>query len=202
MSKLDDSLAARGLVNPVAVVNESEDRLRVLQPESRAAFAALCAQRIMDSHLRLPSSEQQAFTLSWAPVLQEIWAGLGDPNNRSAKAIVESHLNAFYDGPFNHDLGEEGPHDADEDAAAASIYAAEAFCHADVQSARWAASLLIDSTDKLVLAERAGLPPSTLDELAHPLQQQVACGLLQALQLLEGQPWTSDLIPRLRASFE
>jgi hypothetical protein len=202
MSKLDDSLEARGLLNPVTVVNESEDRLRVLQPESRAAFAVLCAQRVMDSHLRLPASEQQPFTLSWAPALKEIWNGLSDPNNLSAKAIVESHLNAFYEGPFNHDLGEDGPHDADEDAAAASIYAAETFCHDDVQSARWAASRLIDSTDKSVLATRAGLPSSTLEEFAHPFQQQVARGLLKALHLLESQPWSPDLIPTLRTSFD
>lgn len=128
MSKLDDSLAAKGLLNPVTVVNESEDRLRVLRRESRAAFAVLCAQQVMDSHLRLPASEQQPFRLSWAPALEEIWTGLGDPNNLSAKAIVESHLKAFYEGPFNHDLGEDGPHDADEAAASASIYAAETFC--------------------------------------------------------------------------
>jgi hypothetical protein len=202
MSELDDLLAARGLLNPLAVVNESEERLRPLQTESRAAFAVLCAQRVMDSHLLLPSSEQRAFTLSWIPVLQEIWAGLGDPNNLSAKQTVERHLKAFYEGPFNHDLGEDGPHDADEDAAAASIYAAEAFCHEDLQSAKWAASRIIDSTDKLVLAERAGLPQSMLDELAHPLDQKVARGLLKALHLLEGQPWSSDLIPSLRALFD
>lgn len=202
MSKLDDSLAARGLLNPVDVVNQSEDRLRRLQPESRAAFAVLCAQRVMDSHLRLPASEQQSFTLSWAPVLQEIWAGLCNPNNISAKATVASHLSALYDGPFNRDLGEGGPHDADEDAAAASIYAAQTYCHDDLQSAKWAASRVIDSIDKSVLAERAGLPQNTLEEFAHPLHQQAARGLLNAIALLETRPWAPDLIPELRASFE
>ncbi len=202
MSRLGDSLAARGYLNPVAVVNESEDRLRALQPEARAAFAVLCAQRVMDSHLRLPSSEQQPFTLSWAPVLREIWAGLGDPKNLSARARVESHLKSFYEGPFHHDPGGDGPHGADEDAAAASIYAAETFCRDEVQPARWAASRLIDATGRLVLAERAGLARSTWEEFAHPLQQRVAHGLLKALRLLESQPWTPDLIPKLRASFE
>jgi hypothetical protein len=174
----------------------------MLQPEARAAFAVLCAQHIMDSHLRAPSSEQQLFTLSWVPVLDEIWAGLSDPNNSTAKAAVESHLKTFYEGPFNHNLGEDGPHDADEDATAGSIYAAETFCYDDVQSARWAASRLIDSTDKSVLAARAGLPQSTLEEFAHPLHQRVARGILTALHLLESQPWTPDLIPKLRASFK
>jgi hypothetical protein len=202
MANLDDLLAARGLRNPVRVVSESENRLQGLQPESRAAFAVLCAQRIMDVHLRLPPSEQQPFTLSWVPVLEAIWAALNDPNNSSAKATVESHLNAFYKGPFNHDLGEKGPRDADEDAAAGSIYAAQAFCHGDVKSARWAASRLIDATEKSVLLARSGLPQSALEEFAHPLYQLEARGLIKTLDLLESQPWTPHMIAKLRTSFE
>src|ERR1700733_1698857 len=114
MPTLDELIAARGLLKPVAIVNESEQRLRRLAPEARAAFAVLCAQRLMDAHLRLPRSEQQTFTLSWIPVLDQIWSGLGDPDNASAKAIVKSHLDAFYAGPYNHNLGPDGPPDADE----------------------------------------------------------------------------------------
>jgi hypothetical protein len=44
------------------------------------------------------------------------------------KTNVERHLNAFYGGPFNHNLGGDGPDDADDDAAEGSIYAAQAFC--------------------------------------------------------------------------
>jgi len=76
MPYLDDALAGRGLLSPVAVVAQSEGRLQRLQPEARAAFALLCAQQLMDAHLLRPPSEQRPFTLSWAPVLQQIWAGL------------------------------------------------------------------------------------------------------------------------------
>jgi len=79
MGYRDDELAARGLLNPVTVVDQSEARLERLQPEARAAFATLCAQRLMDAHLRLPSSEQRPFTLSWVPILQMIWTGLEEP---------------------------------------------------------------------------------------------------------------------------
>jgi hypothetical protein len=202
MANLDDSLAARGLLNPVTVVDQAEHRLQGLRPEARTAFAVLCAQRLMDAHLLLPPSEQRPFTLSWAPVLQEIWAGLSNPNDLSGKAVVEGHLNAFYESPFNHDLREDGPDDADDDAAAGSIYAAQAFCRGDVKPARWAASRLIDSTDKPVQKARAGLPRDTLEEFAHPLSQCEARGLLRALDLLESQPWSPDVIPKLRASFD
>jgi SRSO17 transposase len=43
-------------------------------------------------------------------------------------------LHAFYEGPFNHNLGQDGPPDADDDAAACSIYAAQVFCRGDAKS--------------------------------------------------------------------
>jgi hypothetical protein len=202
MSYLDDALAGRGLLNPVAVVAESEGRLQRLQPEARAAFALLCAQRLMDAHLRLPPSEQRPFTVSWVPVLQQIWTGLEKANNSSAKATVQEYLNAFYEGPFNPPPGEDGPDDADDDTAACSIYAAQAFCHGDVKSARWAAGRLTDSTGLSVLAARIGLPQNTLEEFAHPLMQREARWLLLILDILESQPWTPAMIPKLRASFD
>ena len=79
MGKLDEAPAAGRFLNPVAVVAESEARIERLQPEARTAFAVLCARMLMDAHLRLPKSEQRPFTLSWAPVLQVIWAGLKQP---------------------------------------------------------------------------------------------------------------------------
>ena len=52
MANLDDSLAARGLLNPVTVVDQAERRLQALPPEARAAFAVLArraASRLIDS---------------------------------------------------------------------------------------------------------------------------------------------------------
>jgi hypothetical protein len=202
MSYLDDALACRGLLNPVAVVTQSEGRLQRLQLEARAAFALLCAQRLMDAHLRRPPSEQRPFTVSWAPVLQQIWTGFEETNNSSVKATVQGHLNAYYAGPFNHHPGEDGPDDADDDTAACSIYAAQAFCHGDAKSARWAAGRLVDSTYKHVQAARIGLPQSTLEEFAHPMTQLEARWLLLILDMLESQPWTPAMIPKLRAAFD
>src|SRR6266576_3673659 len=72
------------------------------------------------------------------PVLRVIWTGLEAPDSSSAKATVQDYLNAFYEGPFNHN--QDGPPDADDDAVACSIYAAQAFCRGDAKSARWAAN--------------------------------------------------------------
>src|SRR5258708_36805948 len=76
MTYLDKALAAKGLVNPVTVVAQSEFRLGRLAPQACAAFAVFCAQRLLDALLRLPLSEQFSFTLSLAPVLREFWSGL------------------------------------------------------------------------------------------------------------------------------
>ncbi len=89
------------------------------------------------------------------------------------------------------------PEDADEDAAAAAIFAARAFCHGDVMSARWAAGRLIDSAGSRVEAARAGLPADTLEEFAHPLMQMEANRLLLALEILESQPWTPPMVQKL-----
>jgi hypothetical protein len=175
----------------VSVVAESDARLERLQPEARTAFAVLCAQRLMDAHLRLPKSEQRPFTLSWAPVFQVIWAGLEAADSSSAKTIIGEHLKAFYEGGFNHNLGQDGPSDPDDDAAACSIYAAQVFCRGDVKSARWAAGRMIDASDTTLQADTSA--PSSM--------QVEADRLLTALQMLESQPWTPTLIPALRAAF-
>jgi hypothetical protein len=201
MDKLDEALAARNLLNPVAVVAESEARLERLQPEARAAFALLCAQRLVDAHLRLPKSEQRPFTLSWAPVLQVIWAGLEARDSSSAKATVRDSLTAFYEGPFNHNLGQAGPPDADDDAAACAIYAAQAFCRGDAKSARWAAGRLIDATDAIMKGEYKSSPEGLVEKLAHPSMQIEVDRLLTTLSMLESQPWTPTLIPALRDAF-
>jgi hypothetical protein len=200
MGKLDEELSARHLLNPLGVVAESEARLERVPPEARAAFAVLCAQRLMDAHLKLPKSEQRSFTLSWIPVLELIWAGLEAADSSSARYSVQEYLNAFYQGPFNHNRGQDGPSDADEDAAACSIYAAQAFCHGDAESARWAAHCLIEATDVTLQTENNS-PQALVEELAHPKMQEEASRLLTTLTMLESRPWSPTLIPALRDAF-
>jgi len=200
MSKLDDELSARHLLNPLAIVAESEVRLQHLSPEARAAFALLCAQRLMDAHLKLPKSEQRPFTLSWVPVLELIWAGLQASDSSSEKSSVQGYLKAFHEGPFNHTLGQDGPDDADDDAAACSIYAAEVFCRGDAASAKWAATRLIGAADALLQKEQTSLRP-LLEQLAHSIMQQEGNRLLKVLTMLESQAWSPTLIPALRETF-
>jgi hypothetical protein len=187
-------------LDAAGMANQSEERLERLQPEARAAFAILCAQRLMDAYLQLPSADQRPFTLSWAPILQEIWTGLREPNNSAAKAAVQGQLKAYYESPFNHNLGEDGPNDADDNTAACSIFAAQAFRQGDAKSARWAAGRLIDSMDERIGASHQY--QSTLNEPEHPLIQREVRRFLGALEVLEGQLWGPEMIPTLRAAFE
>ncbi len=111
------------------------------------------------------------------------------------KATIQNHLR-----DLNVDISKlpgAYPEDADEDAAAAAIFAARTFGHDDVMSARWAAGRLIDSAGSRIESARAGLPTDTLEEFAHPLMQMEANRLLLALDTLESQPWTSAMVQKL-----
>jgi hypothetical protein len=94
---MDIEDTAKGLIDPASITNQVEAALLRLQPEARAAFAALCAQRLMAWHVRLPAPEQRPYTLTWAPVLETIWTGLGKAVNLDEKAEVRKHLKDFYE---------------------------------------------------------------------------------------------------------
>jgi hypothetical protein len=123
------------------------------------------------------------------------WSGGADSS--SVRVTVQDQLDAFHEGPFN---GADGSDDADEDAAACSIYAAQTFCQGDAKSARWAASRLIDSTYTQARTARVGLPRSTVEEFAHPLSQRDANIIVTALEILESQRWTLAIVSKLRES--
>ena len=91
----------------------------------------------MARHERLPISEQRPFTLSWRPVLDAMWVGLAGQREEASQVVTEA-LRAYYHSLYNHSDGPDGPNDADENAAAASIYAAECFLDGGVAEACWA----------------------------------------------------------------
>ena len=200
MGNLDEELSARHLLNPLAIVSESEIRLQHLSSEARAAFALCCAQRCIDAHLKLPISERCQFTLSWVPVLALMWAALESPDYALARSSVQGYLSAFYEGPYNHDQGQDGPQDANENAAACAIYAAETFCRGDADSAKWAASRLIDAADAVLQKEHRRFQP-LVEDLAYPTMQEEGGWLLKILAMLESQAWSPALIPVLRDAF-
>src|SRR4029453_9564874 len=63
----------------------------------------------------------------------------------SAEIRVRETLQVYHEGPFDHNDGQDGLDDADEDAAAASIYASECFLSGDAEASYWAASRAIEA---------------------------------------------------------
>jgi hypothetical protein len=94
--------------------------------------------------------------------------------------------------------------DADDDTAACSICAAQAFCEDDFKPACSAAFRVIDSIYSQ--AHDATLKtypqPSHLEIFFHPMMQQEAQRLMSALEFLKLRPWSPKLVPALRRSFE
>jgi hypothetical protein len=141
---------SQGLLYYADVRDEVARILGEASPDARRAFALACAERAMAWHLQLPPSEQRGFTLAWRPILDAIRAGFrGD---LGASATVRSALDAFHSSPYDHSDGPDRPDEADEDAAAAAIYAAECFLSGEAKPAEWAAGRIVDI--QMVEAER------------------------------------------------
>jgi hypothetical protein len=133
-----EQLQQRGIPYFADVAAEVEHRLEQLTPDGRKAFALACAERLMRWHEGLPRQEQRSFTLGWRPVLDTMWSGL-EGTDKEAPRRVQEALDALHASPYWHTEGQDGPDDADEDAAAASIYAAECFVTSESEWAHWAA---------------------------------------------------------------
>jgi hypothetical protein len=182
-------------------------RLEAVSAPGRRGFALACAERLMRRHEALPAVLQRPFTVSWRPVLDAMWDGLAGTRN-AADEVVRPALEAFYAGPFNHDDGQNGPDDADEDAAAAAIYAAECFVTGDPVAAFNAAVRGSDAVGRTVsdlLDDEAGpvLTPKEsnqrfADELSHPIAQAELAWQLATLAMVEHSPFDDRLSTRLR----
>jgi hypothetical protein len=138
-----EQLRRRGALYDGDVEDEVRARLERLTEDARRAFALVCAERAMAWHEGLPPEEQRPFTLGWGPTLKAIRAGLTG-ETADARARVQEALDAFRASPYDHSDGQDGPDDADEDAAAASIYAAECSLDGSVDPAVWAASRMVE----------------------------------------------------------
>ena len=141
-----------GMLYFADVEDEIRYRLDRLSVDARQAFALSYAHRLMCRHEQLPQSEQRPFTLSWRPVLDAMWIALTSPSPNTTRQVDDA-LEAYYTGPFNHNQGQDGPDDADEDAAAASIHAAECFRYGETKYAMRAASRAVDVAFKVAQDE-------------------------------------------------
>lgn len=203
-----EQLRRRGFPFFVDVQGEVSRRLTQLPAASCAAFAASCAERGMRWHERLPEQQRRPFTLSWRPVLDAIWNGLASSYEPSMRRVQEA-LADFHGGPYDHDDGQDGPDDADEDAAAAAIYAAECFAGGDLKSADWAAGRAVDLAFRIANEElqldpndfvwdAAGEPMPFAKEAMHPAVQGELRRQLADMELLERHGVTEAVLQRLR----
>jgi len=201
-----EQLRRRGLPYFVDVQAAIQSRLEQLAPEARKAFALACAERAMKRHEGLP--KPRPFTMSWRPVLDVMWLGL-TRRSKDAENRVRAALKAFHESPFDHDDGQDGPDDADEDAAAASIYASECFLNGDAQNAGLPASRALDGAfaeadEDLDLdpndfvCDPAAEPMPLAKEAMHPAVQDELQRQLADLDRLEHDGVTVDVIRFLK----
>ncbi|MEV0330350.1 hypothetical protein AB0H63_28415 [Micromonospora echinospora] len=105
------------------------------------AFAAMTAERLM----RL-DPQGLPFTQSLRPLLDLVWrAAAGDQTAFKPIAVA---LGEFYISEYCHNDGQEGPDDADDDPAAAILFAAECYLHAEPRFAAYVAGRAIDDVER------------------------------------------------------
>ncbi|MBL8219400.1 MAG: hypothetical protein JNL62_09225 [Bryobacterales bacterium] len=119
-----------------------ETRISRLPETARAVIAAGAAWRLMRNHLDLPESLQIDFVLTWSDVVSMLWDNVADSGGEPRR-VLSTKLEDYYLGPYSHKLGEDALPGADEDAAAAAIYAVEAYCTGNVKDAVCAAMQLV-----------------------------------------------------------
>ncbi|MCX4851303.1 hypothetical protein [Streptomyces sp. NBC_00893] len=152
-----------------------EERLKSVSSGERRVFAAGVAERLMSRHEALPEDDQAPFTLSLRPLLNSVWAGvLGDSTAYSAvnRGVAEYMLSEYC-----HNDGQDGPDDADESAAAATLYAAHTYLFGCHDFAFWTGGRAVEAVDQrleyLAEMEEDEIPADTDEALASELQRQL-----------------------------
>jgi hypothetical protein len=158
-------------------------RLAETPPEQRVLFAAGVAERLLAAHERRPAARQSSFTLGLRPLLDDVWAAAcGD---QTVARNISQRLGQFYisdlysgstgstdktdktgntgntgstdrTGSTGNTGGKDSDEDAEEDAAAAVLHAAECYVHGTVEYAVWAGDRAAFAADETVQAEYHG----------------------------------------------
>ncbi|MFF3392640.1 hypothetical protein ACFYW1_17150 [Streptomyces sp. NPDC002669] len=151
-----------------------EERLKSVSSGERRVFAAGVAERLMGRHEALPEDERAPFTLSLRPLLNSVWEGLlGDP---AAFSAVNRGVAEYMLSEYCHNDGQDGPDDADESAAAATLHAAHAYLFGCQDFALWTGGRAVEAVDQHLqyLDETEEEPPVDLDEaLVSELRRQL-----------------------------
>lgn len=201
------AVASRGLPFFSDVLDDVKARLLRVEPRAASALAAACASRLMAAHTSRPSADQRPLTLAWNDTLGFIWEALLAENSGRAAAKVKRALEAFRASPYNHSDGQDGPDDANDDAAAAAIYSAESLCNSDAAAASWATHRLIDWAFSAAEADLGhsddplGTAEQFIAEAGHPRVQAELDRLLGGLKLLEREGTSAPILEKLRGMF-
>ncbi|MFJ4853678.1 hypothetical protein [Streptomyces sp. NPDC088730] len=152
-----------------------EERLKAVSSGERGVFAAGIAERLMSWHEALPEDEQAPFTMSLRPLLNSVWEGaLGDS---TAFSVVKRGVGEYMLSEYCHNDGQDGPDDADESAAAATLYAAHAYLFACQEFAVWNSNRAVEAIDQhlqcLAEQEEDELPVDMDEALTSELQRQL-----------------------------
>ena len=100
-------------------------------------YAAAPAERLFRWYDARPEGERRSYSLTWRPVLQDVWDHLAGDD--SAYARISRALGDFYLSPYSNN-GYDGPDDIDQDEAAAAYYTANCVMHGIVDFALFSAS--------------------------------------------------------------
>lgn len=181
-----------------------EKRINSLPRPGRAAIAVSAAQRLMKEHLVALEDQTSTFTVGWAPYLDLIWRVLSSPSEVLDRDIRDK-LDDYYSGPFCHELGEDALDGADEDAAAAAIYAVEAYCQGTAKSATSGTLRLLSAADMkaaLVIKNRnLDLMSPEAEEIEVEAEDAELKRIEGGLEILEQQGVTPASIKELHRNF-
>ncbi|MFE9910800.1 hypothetical protein [Streptomyces clavifer] len=156
-----------------------EARLEQASSAERGVFATGVAERLMRGHEALPADEQAPFTVSLRPLLNSVWEGvLGDP---TAYPAVKRGVAQYMLSEYCHNDGQDGPDDADESAAAATLHAAHAYLFGCRDFANWTSQRAVEAVDQQLqyAAEQEDV------ELAHDPDEALASELRRQLRDLD-----------------
>ncbi|MDX2391058.1 hypothetical protein ACIPY6_33570 [Streptomyces sp. NPDC090054] len=150
-----------------------EERLTAMSSSERGIFAAGTAERLLSWHEALPEEDRAPFTMSLRPLLNSVWAGsLGDS---TAFTAVKRGVAEYMLSEYCHNDGQDGPEDADDNAAAATLYAAHAYLFECRDFAVWTSRRAVDAVDEHLeyLAEQEEDLPDLDEATIAELQRQL-----------------------------
>lgn len=124
------------------------DELRGLPRALRVVFAAACAERLMPAYRRLIEQEVASTSNILTEAMEVIWARPNDGGGLDQQRIDEC-LALVPDDSDIEPWTEQTSHA--QDAGIAALHAVKAWMTGDADEAAWAASLVYDSLDLLVI---------------------------------------------------